>query len=145
MSLGTELAVYLQTQGLGNFNGAGTINLFVSLLPDTPDQAVAIFERGGYPPTIWQTGGGQEESKIDNPVVQIRVRDDISEYNRAYTTANAIYGALQGINNTRINSPTDQLFLLIDAQQSPEYIGRDVKQRHEFTQNFRIQFQNLAR
>jgi hypothetical protein len=145
LSLGDEICTYLQGQGLGlNFNQAGTINLFSSLLPDSPDFAAAVIERGGLPPIMVLTGGGGPESKLDQPVVQIRARSGMQGYLVGNTMVEGIFKALQGVVETTLN-PGGATFHLIRAQQSPVYLGRDDRQRHEWSQNYFIMWENDQR
>lgn len=151
-SLGDELCIYLQGQGLGlNFNGTGTINLFSSLLPDQPDLGVAVIERGGLPPLLTMTGvSGQgytpaPESKIDCPTVMIRVRSGMtSSYTTGQALTQSIYKTLQGITETTLNAG-GMFFHLITALQYPIYLGRDERERHLWSQNFRVMIENDQR
>lgn len=147
LTLGDEICTYLEgVSSLGlNFDGAGTINLFSTLLPDTPDQAVAVIERGGLPPVMVLTGWPPVgESKLDQPVFQVRIRSGMTGYLAGNTLAQGVYSALQGICETTINAG-GALFHLITAQQSPVYLGRDARERHEWSQNFFVMWENDQR
>lgn len=141
LSLGAEIATYLQgIVALAlNFSGPGVINLFVAGLPDaakTPDLAVAVLERGGIPPVMTLSAGDPSlVNKVDRPQVQIRVRAAMGGYVSGNTLVNGIFGALQGIANMQLN-PGGATFTLIMAQQSPVYLGRDEKERHNWSLNF---------
>lgn len=153
-SLGDEIAIFLQGQGLGlNFNGAGTINCFSTLLPDQPDLAIAIIERGGLPTVMTLTGPAFQsttyvppvnESKFDQPVIQIFARSGMTGYTVGNALVQGVFGALQGVVEHRIN-PGGALFHLIASLQSPMYLGRDLKERHQWSQNFAIQWTNPQR
>jgi hypothetical protein len=153
-SLGDEFCIYLQGQGLGlNFNGAGTINCFSSHLLDQPDVAVAVLERGGIRPVTWLTGPGSHattfvppvnESLLDQPVVQIFTRSSMTGYNAGNTLAEGVFGALQGVVEQVLNVG-GALFHLVEAMQSPMYLGRDHKERHQWSQNFRVMWENTQR
>lgn len=154
MSLGDEIAIFLQGQGLGlNFNGSGTINCFSTLLPDLPDLAVAIIERGGLPTVMWLTGPAfssttyvppVNESKLDQPVFQVFARSGMTGYTAGNTLVQGVFGALQGITERVLNSG-GALFHLIASLQSPMYLGRDLKERHQWSQNFAVQWENDQR
>lgn len=151
LSLGAEIATYLQgfTPTLGlNFSNPGAINLFVDSLPDTaatPDLAAAVLERGGLPPIMTLTGGDQTlVNKLDRPQVQIRVRAAMGGYVAGNTLVNGIMGALQGVANTAITSG-GQVFTLIMMQQSPVYLGRDERERHNWSLNTHAWYQNSQR
>ena len=151
-SLGDELCIYLQSQGIGlNFNGAGTINLFSSLLPDEPDAGVAVIERGGLPPLRTLTGGpagtpsgALPESKFDQPTVMIRVRAGMNGYVSGNKMAQDVYKTLQGLYERTLNSG-GMFFHLITALQYPTYLGRDQRERHMWSQNFRVWIENNQR
>lgn len=146
MSLGDEICTYLQAQGIGlNFNGPGTINLFSTLLPDQPDLAVAVIERGGIPPLMTLTGLGGFESRFEQPVVQIRFRAGMQGYTAGNTLVQSVFKALQGLTEIVLNPPTGSLFHLIRAQQSPVYLGRDDRERHDWSQNWFIMWSNGQR
>ncbi len=137
MSVSSEFTTKLQASGLGlNFSGVGVINCFVGILPDQPDQCVAVFERGGQAPLMVLTGSGGPESKLDQPAVQIRVRTAPGDYVAGNTLMQQIYGVFQGFVESALNVG-GLYFHLIAALSSPIYLGLDVKQRHEWTQTFR--------
>ncbi len=145
LSLGDEVATRLQTVVAGlNFNGAGTINLYSSLLPDSPDQAVAVLERPGQAPILVLTGQGGPENKIDQPAFQVRVRSAPGDYVAGNTLMQNCFAALQGITEQTITAG-GQWFHLIAALSSPAYLGLDVKQRHEWSLAFRVIYDNGAR
>ena len=142
LPLGAEIATYLAAQGsLGLTLGS---NLFVSVLPDNPDAAVAVYEYGGMAPIMTLTGLGAAESKIDRPNVQIRVRQSMTGLLAGNTTVNAIYGALQGLTEVTLTSG-GALFHLISARQSPVFLGRDTKERPEWTLNMQVIWENDQR
>jgi hypothetical protein len=146
LSLGDEICTYLQGLGIGlNFNGPGTINLFSSNMPDEPEQAAACYERGGLPSVMWLTGqNALAESLIDQPILQVRVRSAMQGYVAGTTLTQSIFKALQGVTETVLNGG-GALFHLIRSQQSPIYMGRDEKQRHQWSQNFFIIWDNDQR
>lgn len=153
-SLGDEFCLYLQDQGIGlNFNNTGSKNLFSTQLLDQPDLAVGVIERGGLSPVTWLTGPATHtttfvppvnESRLDQPVVQIFTRSGMAGYNAGNTLVQNVYGALQGVVEQVLNVG-GQLFHLIDAMQSPMYLGRDEKERHQWSQNFRVMWENDQR
>jgi len=152
--LGDEICTYLQAQSIGlNFDGAGTINCFSSLLPDQPDLAAAVIERGGIKPLTWMTGPATHtttfvppvnESLFDRPVFQVFVRSGMTGYNAGVDLSQNIFGALQGLVEQILNVG-GAYFHLIEAMQSPMYLGRDEKERHRWSQNFSAWFENTDR
>lgn len=154
MSLGDEICTYLQAQSLGlNFDGSGTINCFSSHLPDQPDLAVAVIERGGLPTVMWLTGPAYQsttyvppvnESLFDQPGFQVFVRSGMTGYNAGNTMMQGVFKALQGVVEATLNSG-GALFHLISSLQSPMYLGRDEKERHQWSQNYHVQWENSQR
>ena len=143
-SVGDELCMYLQAQSVGNFNGVGTVNLFSTLMPDQPDLAACVIERGGLPALLTLTGQNGPESKFDQPTVMVRVRSGMDGYAAGNNLAQLIYKTLQGVTETTLNAG-GSLFHLIVALQFPMYLGRDERQRHMWSQNFRIMVENAQR
>ncbi len=141
LSLGDEICTYLQGEGLGLNFDTGTVNLFSTLLPDKPDLAAAVIERGGLPPLLVM---GVPISKFDQPVVQIRTRSGMTGYTAGNSLTQSIFKALQGICETTINAG-GSLFHLIRAQQSPIYLGRDLQERHTWSQNYLVWWTNNQR
>lgn len=145
-SLGDEICIYLQAQSVGNFNGVGTINLFSSQMPDQPDLAAAIIERGGLPPLRYITGGDvTTESKFDQPTIMVRVRSGMQGYVAGNNLAQLIYSKIQGQSDLRLNPPNGMYFHFISALQYPTYLGRDDRERHMWSQNFRVWIENDQR
>lgn len=150
-SLGDEICTYLQGQGLGlNFNGAGSKNCFSSQLLDQPDLAVAVIERGGLSTVTWLTGSPGNtpaivnESLLDQPVFQVFTRSGMTGYNTGNTLVQGVFKALQGVVETTLNVG-GTLFHLIESMQSPMYLGRDEKERHQWSQNYRVMWENQQR
>lgn len=154
MSLGDEICTYLQGQSLGlNFSGSGTVNLFSSLMPDMPDLAVSVVERGGLSTVMRLTGTPSStttylppynESILDRPVFQVFIRSGMTGYTAGNTTVQGVFRALQGLTEVVLN-PGGSLFHLIASMQSPMYLGRDIKERHQWSQNFSVMWNNEQR
>lgn len=118
-------------------------NLFSGRYPDKPDDCVTVFARPGAPPLTTLTGhGALPEMKTDQPMIQIRVRT--MTYGPGQAWADAIFGLLQGITETVLDSGGGVVHL-IDAMQSPAHLGIDEKQRHEWSQNFHVLWENPNR
>jgi len=116
--LSEEVAYYLQNQGLGTVGQ----NIFVSFIPDSPDSLICVIDSGGYPSDVY--------APIDNPTIQIRVRD--VNYPACHDKAWTIYDLF----NRNIEYYLGSLRILYSyVMQTPVYIGRDTKQREEFSLN----------
>ena len=149
LSLGDEIALYLQGQTLStplNFDGAGEINLFSTFMPDEPDLAAVVIERGGLPPLMMLQDN--PFSKLDQPVVQVRVRASMQGYADGNALIESIFKALHNLSEIVLN-PGHALFHLIYAMQSPVYLGTspttDARQRHMWSINFRLLWENDQR
>jgi hypothetical protein len=108
-----EIGAYLATQNVGT---VGT-DIFFGLMPDQPDNCMALFEYAGSPPDLHWNG--------EYPGLQVRVR------NKSYEAMTALHGLHeQTLSGTR--------YLLIKARGSPEVLKRDNNNRVELFVNFEI-------
>src|SRR5574337_2076253 len=121
-----ELGLYLQTNSIGTL---GT-DLFTGTLPDTPDNAVALYEYGGVTP-VSTLGPGQ--AKFERPRVQVLVR--ATTYSAARSKIESIYKLLHGLANTSLSSVR---YLLVEAVQSPAFMEKDTNNRVKLICNFQI-------
>ena len=123
-------------ESVGDFlasNGQGTLgtNLFLSLMPDTPDACVSVYEDEGGEPMVSLGGSGLQ---LDQPNIQVIVRGARDDYPGTRDKANAIrllLGALtdQTISGVRILSMTPLGSVLP--------MGVDDKHRPMVSANFR--------
>lgn len=126
--LAKKIADYLASQGIGTVGS----DLFVEFLPDSPDNVVAIYSTGGFNFNYSSVLG------YDNPTIQVRVRntDQLAAYNKIA----AVYDKLQGLNTVTLDGSS---IINVQALQSaPTTIGRDAKNRAEYTQNYTIMVRN---
>ena len=116
-----EIGTYLQSQGIGTLGA----NLFLGLMPDQPDNCIALFEYAGSPPDLHWNG--------EYPGLQVRVR------NKSYAMARAkieqIRDLLHGLHDKKLSGTR---YLLIKARGSPEVLKRDANNRVELFVNFEI-------
>lgn len=144
LGLEWELCTYLASAAVATF---GT-NLFATLLPDQPDTCLALRVRGGMRPLMVLTGTPsgppRAEMQFDRPNIQVRCRAAASSFAAGNDLIQAAYAALEGKAETTLRSG-GPLFHLIRANQSPQYLGRDVKERHEWSQNFQVWWDNPQR
>src|SRR5262245_42728080 len=77
MGLLEDLASTLQTAGVGTLSQ----DLFLGLLPDAPDRALALYETGGLPPLYVHQS---LLPSLIRPGVQVRVRSAAYEDGRAH-------------------------------------------------------------
>lgn len=148
-SPGDEIITYLAVQlnaaaTLGLTSWATGKTLFNTVVPEQPDMAIGLLERPGFRPFMTMTGGGLAESKTDQPVFQLLVRGPQQDYTSAFTLAMACFKALEGVSETTLVAG-GATWHLIEALQSPAHLGRDEKQRHQYSQNFRAIVENVWR
>ena len=117
----SDIGNYLQAQGIGTL---GT-NIFLGLMPDQPDNCVALFEYAGSPPDLHWNG--------EYPGLQVRVRN--KGYAAARTKIGEVMEKLHGLHEKTLSGTR---YLLIKARGSPEVLKRDANNRVELFVNFEI-------
>ena len=117
----TEIGAYLATQNVGT---VGT-DIFLGLMPDQPDNCIALFEYAGSPPDLHWPG--------EYPGLQVRVRN--KSYAAARTKIGEAMTALHGLHEQTLSGTR---YLLIKARGSPEVLKRDNNNRVEVFVNFEI-------
>ena len=116
-----EIGAYLATKGIGT---VGT-DIFLGLMPDQPDNCIALFEYAGSPPDLHWNG--------EYPGLQVRVRN--KSYAAARTKIGEAMTALHGLHEQTLSGTR---YLLIKARGSPEVLKRDNNNRVELFVNFEI-------
>jgi len=116
-----EIGIELQSAGIGT----RATDIFEGFQPDSPDNCIALFEYGG--------SGYDLVVDTEDTRLEALVRND------TYTTGRAkcrdIIEALHGLSNTALSGTN---YRIIRALQSPNYLGRDSKNRYEWSINFKI-------
>lgn len=102
-------------------------NLFISVLPDSPDECVGIFDSGGLTPEVNYT--------YEYCDLQIRVRGNIFCYKNSYILAKNISSYLHGKTERTINLTR---YILIKMITEPVFLGLDENKRPLFSINFLI-------
>jgi len=116
-----EIGAYLATKSIGT---VGT-DIFLGLMPDQPDNCIALFEYAGSPPDLHWNG--------EYPGLQVRVRN--KSYAAARTKIGEAMTALHGLHEHTLSGTR---YLLIKARGSPEVLKRDNNNRVELFVNFEI-------
>lgn len=118
-----QIAKYLEDQSIGIVASG----LYAEFLPDTPDNAIAVFSTGGF------NFDYSSVLSVDDPTFQIRVRNtsQLAAYNKALD----IYNVLQGLTSTTLDDGTHVIGIQA-LQSEPANIGRDAAQRPEYTINY---------
>lgn len=106
-------------------------NIFLGDKPDDPHALIALYHTGGYNPLI-----DHGKNATDRPTFQVLVRD--LSYSAGLARCEAIKAALNGITNQTING---SFYLSIRQQSDILSLGRDTRNRCEFSINFRTQIQ----
>lgn len=97
--------------------------VYIGQMPASPDNAVCIYNTGGYRRSLSGT-------MVEEPTFMIKVRN--TSYATGETLCNTIKDLLHGKTTTSV--------LMIEQQGDIQDIGRDTNNRQEFTMNFRTYF-----
>lgn len=119
-----NLAQYLATNSIGT---EGT-DLFIGVLPATPDNAVMIDQTGGVEPDKYLP--------IKQPTIQIIVRN--KSYTDGLDKITAIYDLLHQFKDYQSLETGGVDVMQIMALQEPTHLQQDDNFRHIFTVNFVI-------
>ncbi len=102
-------------------------DVFVAIMPATPDNAVAIFDTGGSDPAFHLTYG--------RPTAQVRVRGAKDDYRSAQWQAQETRDTLIAVTNETQNAAR---YIQIWAEGDVLFVEWDDNSRPVFTVNFRI-------
>ena len=120
-----DMKDYLETSSSGGSFVFG-VNLFIGLLPETPDTATCLFDT---------SGASAEQEGIFNPTVQVLVRGKQGKYEDAYAKANEVVDTFHEISNAEIGGTQ---YLLIWKMTEVGHVGNDTKGRPIFSCSLRI-------
>jgi hypothetical protein len=139
MNLMEEMATYLDTEGLVDYNTPNGGNVFIPSyvgVDSAPDIAILIRP----------TGGGRADGKreYDDPTIQIIVRST-TDPTPGMTKAQAIYDKLHGFHVSTFTTGGRKIINCVGIQSQPAYIGMDANGRHEYSLNFQLHVQNTNR
>lgn len=115
------ISAYLATKNVGTVGA----DIFLGLMPDQPDNCIALFEYAGSPPDLHWNG--------EYPGLQVRVRN--KSYAAARSKIREVVAALHGLHEQTLSGTR---YLLIKARGSPEILKRDASNRIELVLNFEI-------
>lgn len=137
MDINTEIAQYLDTQGLLNFDPNGiTDNTFIDLMPDFPNEAIAIYT--GTP------NSGDPKHGYDHPGVQFIVRGG-RDPRLVKKKAQDIYDELNGFTNGTFVEGGIWVVSCFAAQSGPIRLGLDQNNRFEYSINFDLEIRNKTK
>ena len=124
MSLITEIAQYLDNEGIGTFDESGTTgNIFIASLPQTPDTCISIYPNGGLP--------ADSKMSYDKPTIMILIRGTTNPI-IAETLAQQIYDQLHGFHHNTFVESGLWILSCLAAQSAPNWLNVDENGRHEF-------------
>ena len=112
-----EIGGYLQTNQVGKLGET----IFLGILPDAPDDVIAIYEYGGEQPYYVHDKVG---ISYDTPRVQFVVRS--SSYSTARQTADTLYKLMGRCVNKVVGGT---YYVAIQPLQPPFLLNRDANQR----------------
>ena len=122
-----EVGQYLQTQGYGTL---GT-DIFLSFEPDSPDELIAVLDRGGYVTDDFVKVTGDSTNKYDVIGVQLILRG--TNYENLIDKAYQLYDLF---NRKSLYNLGTFYIKESHAESLPIPIGRDEKDRDEISINF---------
>ena len=117
-----DISAYLIAKGIGS---ASTV--FLSMLPEAPDVAIALFEYSGKAPDY----GGRGQSYMEHPRMQVLVRG--TDYPTARATLQSIYNLLDDVTMQTLGTT---FYYQMRALASPAGLPRDENLRYLISCNF---------
>lgn len=105
---------------------AGT-NLFIGIMPETPDVCVALYEYAGSPPLEVFV---DNDETLERPSIQVIVRASRNDYPTARTLIKDVRDTLTAITDETISGIR---FLRVNQNSAINAVGTDDNQRPEFT------------
>ncbi|MFY9189420.1 MAG: minor capsid protein [bacterium] len=115
------ISEYFEEEDVGT---VGT-DIFCGMMPDQPDNCVALFEYAGSPPDLHWPG--------EYPGLQVRVRN--TSYPAGRAKIGEVMDLLHGLYEKELGGTR---YLLVKARGAPEVLKRDGSNRIEFFVNFEI-------
>ena len=130
MSMVKDIAELLESKGIGT---VGT-DIFYGQIPEKPDDIIGVFEYAGRPPSTLE--------QLDYPGLQIRARGE--DYESVRSTMQIIQNLLIRIGDADDDEYregillNDTLYFRMAPVQGPFPLGRDLKERMDFVQNYYV-------
>lgn len=133
MELSEQVAEFLDANGYGIFDKTGVSgNIFINVIPDQPNEAVAIFTTGGP--------GSDPRNEYGRSNIQILIRTIPQDPRDGETKATGIIRALNGFNSDYLTPGGNFIVNVTAIQSGPSQIGRDPNNRFEYSQNFTFEY-----
>ena len=102
-------------------------NLFIGILPESPDLCVALYEYAGSPPLEVMRNNAET---LERPSIQVIVRASRNDYPAARTLIKNVRDTLTAITDETINGVR---FLRVNQNSAINAVGSDENDRPEFT------------
>lgn len=102
-------------------------NLFLGLMPDTPDLCVALYEYAGAPPMEVMRSN---DATLEQPSIQVMTRGSRNDYPAARALIESVRDTLTGITDETISGVR---FLRVSNLSAINALGTDDKDRPEFS------------
>ena len=126
-----DLGDYLSSGGIGTL---GT-DLFLGLMPASPDNATCVYETGGRSPAHAMNGSAGQAS-VTYPHIQVVVRGGMDSYQVARALAQKAFLLLDGLPHRTIGTTC---YLWSESLQGePFLLGRDEQNRPLIACNFEV-------
>jgi len=124
INVALEVAEYLEDNSIGTVG----VDIFVDFLPDDDNNVIAIYNTGGETPDI--------DIPVGNPTFEVLVRNESTA--TAYSKITSIVNLLhQKYNLELIADGNYYYYILLTGEIN--LLGKDEKQRSEYSANFRTQ------
>lgn len=133
MMLAEEMAVYAASKGLGTYDPDGdTGNIYIGILPDTPNDLLSLFPRGGPP------RDPLDEYIIATMQFIVRSKSKLNGLIKGQEVIDAFHAFSHG-------SFTPNGFYVVDCLSQvgePADIGKDGSDRYEWSINLSVEYHN---
>lgn len=107
-------------------------NMFIGLMPTSPDVCVALYEYAGSPPLEVMV---DNDATLERPSVQVITRGSRNDYPTARTLIENVRNTLTGITNEQISGVT---FLRVNEISSINALGVDDNDRPRFSLSLQV-------
>lgn len=126
-----EMALYAQAQGHGTYDPEGSNgDIYLGVIPDTPDEVLSIFLRGG------------PERDPDNEYVIASVQMIVRSPSKlsGMTRAQAILNSFNGFSGGPFTDGGTYIMDCLATQGEPADIGHDDANRYEWSINYSVEY-----
>lgn len=126
----TDMGAYLDSVYAASYGGKYALgtNLFLSLMPESPGDCMAVYENSGAPP-MYTFGATQ----IVRPEMQIYVRN--SSYEQGRADCQEVFEIFVDLAEVTVN---DKVYHRVEPNGSPGLVARDDNGRSLFSLNFAV-------